>query len=373
MVGFSSDVEMPAGLEEAARIAMNQVLGAKAGERVLIITNPDRDVSVISMALYDAAIAAGASATLLYQPMKTQLDFAEDAVARAIESEPDIALSISQEKLGKDRKALKDPIQVGEKKYDSYFTYLLGEKKMRSFWSPGITVDMFAKTVPLDYDKLRSDCAVLKGMLDGAEKVRITAPAGTDLTIGLRGREARSDDGDFTKPGTGGNLPCGEVFISPELGTSQGSIFFDGSISAEEGEIIIDTPIEAVVKDGMVVDIKGKEEAAKLLETITRGEQRAVEFEEAGKLGKGDGETYARNARNLGELGIGMNPKAEIVGNMLEDEKVYRTCHIAIGSNYDEDAPALIHLDGLIKQPTIIAYYPDGSEKVIVEKGEFVR
>jgi leucyl aminopeptidase (aminopeptidase T) len=82
--------------------------------------------------------------------------------------------------------------------------------------------------------------------------------------------------------------------------------------------------------------------------------------------------TYVRNARNLGELGIGLNPAAAIVGNMLEDEKAFRTCHFAIGANYDEDAPALIHLDGIVSDPTIIAVGPDGSETVIEEDGELV-
>ena len=57
---------------------------------------------------------------------------------------------------------------------------------------------------------------------------------------------------------------------------------------------------------------------------------------------------------------------------MLEDEKVYGTCHIAIGANYDEDAKSLIHLDGLIKSPTITAKFGDGTEKTIMENGEFI-
>ena len=78
----------------------------------------------------------------------------------------------------------------------------------------------------------------------------------------------------------------------------------------------------------------------------------------------------ARNAKSLGELGIGLNPAATVVGNMLEDEKAFRTCHFAIGANYDEDAPALIHLDGLVSRPTIVAVAPDGRETVIEEEGE---
>jgi leucyl aminopeptidase (aminopeptidase T) len=91
-----------------------------------------------------------------------------------------------------------------------------------------------------------------------------------------------------------------------------------------------------------------------------------------GTLGADKVEAYVRNARNLGELGIGLNPKAAIVGNMLEDEKAFRTCHFAIGANYDDDAPALIHLDGLVTNPTIVAIASDGHETVIEREGELL-
>jgi len=52
---------------------------------------------------------------------------------------------------------------------------------------------------------------------------------------------------------------------------------------------------------------------------------------------------------------------------MLEDEKAFNTCHFAIGHNYDEDAPSLIHLDCLVRRPTITAYFEDGTS-VLIEK-----
>jgi len=55
------------------------------------------------------------------------------------------------------------------------------------------------------------------------------------------------------------------------------------------------------------------------------------------------------------------------VGNVLEDEKVLGTVHFAIGSNYDQDALALIHSDGIVKNPTIII---DG--KTIMAKGKML-
>ena len=177
------------------------------------------------------------------------------------------------------------------------------------------------------------------------------------------------DDGDFTKPGTGGNIPAGEVFISPVVGTSEGVIVFDGSMTFFDGDSILETPISCKVENGFVSEVKGGAEAKRLLKTITDAESKAIDMEKDGKLPAGSGEVHKKNARNIGELGIGLNPAAKITGNMLEDEKAFNTCHFAIGENYDNDAPSLIHLDGVVRNPTITLIYADGTEKVILNEG----
>ena len=55
---------------------------------------------------------------------------------------------------------------------------------------------------------------------------------------------------------------------------------------------------------------------------------------------------------------------------MLEDEKAFRTCHFAIGLNYDNDAPSFIHLDGVVRNPTIVIKYADGSTFTVEKDGE---
>jgi leucyl aminopeptidase (aminopeptidase T) len=358
-------------LREAARIAVEVSLGLKQGERALIISNPLPDVAAIAEAVYDACIEAGGRPSLIFQPVKTQLDFAEPAVIAAFGSMPDAVISLSAEKLGKDEKGISDPYLHNGIKYDHIFhLQMYGQKSCRSFWSPSTTVESFIRTVPINYAELQKRCAAVKAVLDRAVRVRVTAPGGTDIEIGLRGRAAKSDDGDFSRPGSGGNLPAGETFVSPENGTAQGRICFDGSISVDEGDIIIRTPIDCTVEKGFVTHVRGEDEAAQLLRTIEAAERNAREFEAAGKLPAGNGELYARNARNIGELGIGLNPAARITGKMLEDEKAFHTCHFAIGMNYDEDAPCLIHLDGLLKNPTITAVFEDGLEQVIEREGE---
>ena len=138
-----------------------------------------------------------------------------------------------------------------------------------------------------------------------------------------------------------------------------------------DGDSILKTPITVKVEKGFITEISGGDEAKRLLADITRAEKEAVSLEEKGKLPKGQGAVYSRNARNIGELGIGLNPAANITGNMLEDEKAFRTCHFAIGENYDGDAPALIHFDGVVREPTIVIKYEEnGKEFAILENGD---
>jgi leucyl aminopeptidase (aminopeptidase T) len=215
---------------------------------------------------------------------------------------------------------------------------------------------------------MRRSAAALKTIMDDAIAFQVQAPAGTDIVVGSLGRRAMVDDGNFCLPGLGGNLPAGEAFISPSLRTAEGKIVFDGSIADIEGDIVVENPIECSVSGGFVLEVSGGKEAERLEAALRKGMDLA-----SGLVNKGrdpeEALRYATNARHLGELGIGLNKAATISGRMLEDEKVYGTCHFAIGSNYDEDAPAMIHLDGLVRRPTIRALMADGSIILLMKDG----
>src|SRR5207244_1508365 len=80
--------------------------------------------------------------------------------------------------------------------------------------------------------------------VSAAESVRIVG-AGTDLTLGVAGREAIVDDGKR-------NLPGGEFFLSPVEDATEGEITF-----AEFPTDFRGTPIEAIrlaFRGGLVVD-----------------------------------------------------------------------------------------------------------------------
>ena len=368
---------------------VENVYKIKKVERVLIIANPD--ANDIAQDLYVACNKVKAKTVLIFQNAKTSFDNAEIEVIEAIKTNPDVCFSISSVKLGKDKEATAKPyVTENEETYSHIFDYLLdGKKSMRAVWTPGITTDMFNRTVNIDYAELSMRCKKLGECFENVQSIHVKAEGGTDVFIPVKGRKLLNDDGDFSKPGTGGNIPAGEVFISPVVGCrnssekkseeiyscsdgTTGTIVFDGSMTFSDGDSILETPIKCSVVKGFVTDISGGSEAKRLLKTITEAEQRAIELEKQGKLPSGMGKVYKCNARNIGELGIGLNPSARITGNMLEDEKAFSTCHFAIGENYDNDAPSLIHLDGVVRNPSIDLYYEDGSVKKIMEKGQLL-
>ncbi len=354
----------PRGLARAADVAIRDVMRVAVNERVVIVTNPETDVLQISAALADAVTAIGADVVVVVQPRRTLLDMASDAVIHAMRSEPEVIISISAAKLGKDRFGLERPYcfeykkgknegkeEKGTKvKRSHIFDALLAAGKSRAFWSPAVTLDTFIRTVPVDYALMRRRARKLKTSLDGAEGVHISAPGGTDVEIGLRGRKAFLDDGAFRKPGSGGNLPAGETFISPALYNAEGVLVFDGSLAIVDGGAFVPRrPVTVEIKKGRAVRVTGGKGAARFEASLRSGEEMARSMRSRKGWPGRRVDSYEKNARHLGELGIGLNPRARVTGNMLEDEKILGTCHVAFGANYDNDAEAFIHLDCIVK------------------------
>lgn len=196
---------------------------------------------------------------------------------------------------------------------------------------PGITEDMFMRTIPIDYGHLETIGRALGAQLTEAETCRITAPGGTDVEISLRGRGGRSDDGDLRAEGSFGNMPAGEAYIAPYEQAGRGTIVFDLSVASSG---VLERPITIVFEGGRAVRIAGGSEADALAATLDKG-----------------GET----GRVIAELGIGTNPGATITGLILEDEKVEGTVHLAFGTNtgIGGENESSVHIDGVIRSPTL--------------------
>src|SRR4051794_24923402 len=78
------------------------------------------------------------------------------------------------------------------------------ERGIRIATMPGITEEVFRRAMSVDYRDLKRQSLMLAAQLSGASEVRVTSPAGTDVTLDVSGREGISDDGDIAGVGAFG-------------------------------------------------------------------------------------------------------------------------------------------------------------------------
>ena len=140
--------------------------------------------------------------------------------------------------------------------------------------------------------------------LEEAREVRIVGPA-TDLKLSIEGRRFMNGDGRH-------NMPCGEVFTGPVEDSANGEIYFGVPVAVAGREVL---GVRLRFEGGRVVEASA-EKGEEYLKSMLDADQ---------------------GARYLGELGIGTNygiPRA--TKNILFDEKLGGTVHLAIGRSYEK-------------------------------------
>ena len=304
-------------LRSAAETAVQQCLNLGAGESCVVVTDDEREP--IGEALYDVASEVTDDAVLLrYPPLDQHGEEPSEPVAAAIRH-ADTFLAPTTKSLSHTR-ARSEATEAG----------------VRGATLPGITEEVFTTGLAADYDEIRRNCESVLEQVEDASTIRVTAPNGTDITIEPGSREWQMDTGTIHDPASFSNLPAGEVFVSPE--TATGRYVVDGTIMPH-GRLEDGRTIAFEVEEGYVTEIE---------------DESVREQVEAAAASVGDA------AYNLAELGIGANVAvASLVGSVLLDEKAAGTVHLAIGDDAgiggDTDAP--IHLDGVIREPSV---YADG-------------
>jgi len=291
-----------------AELVLKQCLGHRPGETLLVVT--DNDMHGLASVFYQTAIELGIDSVLLCMPARG-MHGAEPppAVAKAM-CGADLALLITRWSLSHT-----DARRAAT------------ESGARIASMPGVDGARLGGLLDIDYEKMGARAHRIAEHLTQRGTVRVVSPNGTDLTFRIPDRPPMFDLGLFRSRGEFGNLPAGEVFFAPEEGTAAGVLVVDGSMA---GIGRLDKPIRFEIRDGFAVEVSSLE-LRKILEP------------------------HGREACNVAEFGIGLNPNAEIVGNILEDEKVNRTIHIAFGNNKSMGGTVGVkcHLDGVCLQPEI--------------------
>jgi leucyl aminopeptidase (aminopeptidase T) len=219
------------------------------------------------------------------------------------------------------------------------------EKGARIATLPGITTDVFLRTMKTDWEKVGLYTRRIAGQLSSATTIRVTADAGTDITFETGGRSAKADDGRLIFKGAFGNLPAGEAYMAPLENTARGVIVIDGSFGVGG---LLEAPIVFKVRKGKVTEVQSTQFGAEIEDLFDK---------------------YGAAARNIAEFGVGTLDCAIISGNTLEDEKVRGTIHFAVGDNASMGGfvKVPLHLDGIIKNPCV---WLDGNEWM--KKGKII-
>lgn len=210
---------------------------------------------------------------------------------------------------------------------------------------PGMDESMLKRTIDIDYKEMLNVENKIYKKMKSVKIVRITSKLGTDISFNIYNDKIITSK-FLEKKGTYNNLPLGEVFVSPKEKTANGVYFIDGS---HAGVGKVDEPIKITVKNGFAEKIEGGNSASKLKDILSS--------------------INNKKAYNIAELGIGTNLSAKLTGKVLEDEKIFKTCHIALGNNksFGGKIDVPIHLDGVIRKPTI---YFDNEK--IMNNGKFL-
>ena len=179
-------------------------------------------------------------------------------------------------------------------------------------------------------------------ILDDADDVRIKSGESTDVTMNISGMNAVNDDGRK-------NLPGGEVFTAPVPDSVEGHVTFDKPVMYLGREI---NDAELTFENGEVVDYSAGQNEDALGAILDTDE----------------------GARRLGELGIGMNRDIDqFTYNMLFDEKMGDTVHMAVGRAIDDCVPEDGDVEGN-ESATHVDMIVDMSEDSFIEvDGEVVQ
>lgn len=312
-------------LAKGARTVVELNAGVKPGETVLILTDTGISES-ISEALATAAKAAGAEVTVMItSPGKKPGEEPNPLVAAAM-SAADVIISPTTRTIYHTEAATNALNRGGR-------IVTLTEITEKILISGGIEADFVG---------LQPVVAYAKGLFDKGGKVRVTTEAGTDLTLDMTGRPCTACTG-LCEPGQKIGIPELEVFVAPLEGTTGGRLVVDACSS---GIGLMETPMTLTIEKGRVVSIEGGREAEKLKAILK--------------------ESGSANSYYIAEFAIGLNDKAKVIGDIIEDEGVYGTGHFAVGNNVHFGGVnyAPIHLDMVYFRPTIEI---DG--KVIMENG----
>lgn len=315
---------MNASLKNTLSRIFNENLNLKRHEKCLILA--DQTMDELAFQLFNTSKEISSHSHLLIMPSQSKSNIEPPKYIGSQLKDMDVVLILTHHSLSHTpsrRKACKSGTRI--------------------ISLPRIQSECLQRAINTNTTELINKTRKLADILTIGHEVKITTDIGTDLTFSISKKKGKMDTGIVHEPGHFSNLPAGESCVGPVERTAQGKLIVDGSFPYIG---LIEEPVAFTIKDGYVSRIAGNHSATDIRKLLR---------------------PYGHEGRCIAEFGIGTNPKAELKGCTVEDEKKLGTIHIALGNNisFGGSNDVKCHFDCVIKNPTVVI---DG--QLIIEKGK---
>ncbi len=296
---------------------LDQCLGVRQGEQVVLLTDEGTDGLVVTRLLESVEARDGV-------PIVARMP-----VPRLPGAEPPPAVAAMMREAGAVIELTS--LFIGS----SLARRSATERGVRYLAMPGVRMETFRPGGPLDVDfeQLRADAERVGRAWSSAREFRLTTPGGTDLRGSVEGRPGRVLHGMAREPGAYMAPPDIESGTAPVEGTASGVVVIDGDLLFM-GQGPLDDAVVLQVEDGRVVGIEGRERAR-----LTRMLERCADEQMA----------------NLAEVSMAFNPAGTICAVPMETESARGTAHVALGNSmaYGGRVNAIAHLDCVMRDATL--------------------
>ena len=308
-------------LHAISNMVVQTCMDIRRGENVLIVCDPT--TAEIGQSLHIATQERSERVLLIVMPKSRHHGEEPPSPVAALMRQQQVVIAATKYSLTHTRavrQALKDGARVAT--------------------MPGMTFELYTEGgMTANFQDVKRRISNIANFLRRRRIINVKSDSGTDVTFEVNWREWKLDDnGICNRPRMLTNLPAGKVFILPKEGTMNGTIVIDGSWDST----LIEEPVEFIVEDGTVIDVKGGSLAATIRQSF-------------GEVAKNLKAKDRESVWTVAEFGFGMNPAARLVGNVLEDEKHMGSCYFSIGDNsrLGGSSHAGIHVSGVLAEPTV--------------------
>ena len=295
--------------QEFARVVVKRLIDPGHGDPLLIVGDTSTDLN-LAQACLTAGIAAGADAQMVVMSRIPRNSGKElgPSMQDAIRGSKHILV------LGLSGNLVRDPaaLEAVEK-----------GARILSTNVNGIEDYCLRAVLDVDIDAMDRNSERVRELWDKTRVCRVTSPQGTDLTYQLMPRKTIVGDGATTHDGEIDFFPGAQVNVAPVEETINGMIVVDGS-DTFNGKV--HTPYTLHLENGVVTRVAGEgTESEKVRDWLDT-------------TGNKDEKVY-----QLSHASIGMNPEADISGNLMEDERKLSALDFGFGFQYPEMGGTIGH------------------------------